>query len=135
LKEQHPDAQDEAYEVLAQSYLAQQRVDEARDAVDRALASPGQDFDVKLSIAITAARVYESRARADSIKQLQSTLTEAVERGYVGLAFEARLSLAEMQMRSGQGATGRAQLTGLEKEAGRKGFGLIARKARAALKT
>jgi hypothetical protein len=53
----------------------------------------------------------------------------------VGLAFEARLSLAEMQMRSGQGATGRAQLSGLEKEARQKGFGLIARKARAALTT
>lgn len=64
---------------------------------------------------------------------MQSTLAEASKRGYLGLAFEARLSLAEMQTRSGQVAIGRAQLARLEKEAAERGFRLIARKARAAL--
>ena len=133
LKERNPDAQAEAYDVLAQSYLARSKVPEARDAIEHALAVQGRSFRWRLSLAITAARAYESRSRADSIKQLQTTVVEAVNRGYVGLAFEARLTLGEMQIRAGQGAIGRAQLAALEKEAAGRGFGLIARKARAAL--
>ena len=132
-KEQDQNFLAQSYDLLAQAYLARSKVAEARDAVEHALAIPGQSFRVRRSVAITAARAHESRSRADSIKQLQIILAESVKRGYVGMAFAARLSLAEMQIRSGQRAIGRAQLAALEKEAADRGFGLMARKARAAM--
>ena len=48
------------------------------------------------------------------------------------LALEARLALADVEIRSGMRQIGRSHLAGLEREAARRGFGLIARKARAA---
>ena len=48
------------------------------------------------------------------------------------LALEARLALADVEIRSGMRQIGRLHLASLEREAARHGFGLIARKARAA---
>ena len=67
------------------------------------------------------------------MKQLQATVDEATTSGYLRLAFEARLPLAEIEIRSGARDGGRAHLASLKKEAAEKGFGLIARKARAAV--
>ena len=100
---------------------------------DRALAQPALEYATRLSLAVTAARVHESTSRADAVKQLQSTITEATNRGYLKVALEARLSLAEMEVRSGQLAMGRAHLASVDKEAAARGFGLLARKARASL--
>ena len=133
LKEQNPNAQAAAYDRLAQSYLAGKKTSDARDAVEHASALPGQTVLTRLSIAITAARADESRSRTDAMKQLQATVDEATTSGYLRLAFEARLPLAEIEIRSGASDAGRAHLASLKKEAAEKGFGLIARKARAAV--
>lgn len=133
LKEPTPGAQAAAYDILAQSYLAARKIPEARDAVDHALARPNLSVSTRLSIATTAARAHESRSQADAIRQLQSTIDEATKTGYLRLAFEARLPLAEIEVRSGEREIGRAHLASLEHDASQKGFGLIARKARAAL--
>ena len=87
---------------------------------------------VRLSIALTAARVLELKSRADAIGQLQSIVADTTRRGLTPLAFEARLALAQMEYRAGDRAIALAHLTSLEKDAVAKGFGLIARKARAA---
>jgi tetratricopeptide (TPR) repeat protein len=129
LKEQDPNSQAAAYDRLAQAYLAAKKAPEARDAVEHASALTGQTVLTRLSIAITAARADESRSRADAIKQLQATVDEATRSGYLRLAFEARLSLAEIEIRSGERGAGRAHLASLKKQAGEKGFALIARKA------
>jgi hypothetical protein len=133
LKEQNPNSQAAAYDQLAQAYLAAKKTPEARDAIEHASKLTGQTVLTRLSIAITAARADESRSRADAIKQLQATVDEATKSGYFRLAFEARLPLAEIEIRSGERGAGRAHLASLKKQAGEKGFALIARKARAAL--
>jgi tetratricopeptide (TPR) repeat protein/TolB-like protein len=120
------------FDVLAQAYLAQRKIAEAREAVRSASAAPPRNVSTRLSLAITAARVSESQSRADAIRQLQSTVDEATGKGYVGLAFDARLRLAEMQVRAGDRERARAELARLEKDAAAKGFALVARKARVA---
>jgi len=47
---------------------------------------------------------------------------------------DARLALGEIEMKSGQTASGRVHLQALEREAHAKGFELIARKSAAAAK-
>ena len=79
------------------------------------------------------ARVDESRSRTDAIAQLRSIVDEAAASGYLKLAFESRLPLAEMEVRAGQREAGRAHLARLKTDAAARGFSLIARKAQAGL--
>ena len=132
LLEQNPTAQAVAYEALAGAYLAQQRIPEARDAIDRSLALVGQNVPTRLSVVTTQARAHDPRASPEAIKQLQAVIDQAQRTGFVRLALEARLALADVEIRSGMRQIGRVHLAGLEREAARRGFGLIARKARAA---
>lgn len=62
---------------------------------------------------------------------LETSLEEATRTGFVGHQFEARLALAEIELKSGRTTQGRARPEALEREAKAKGFGLIARKAAA----
>jgi hypothetical protein len=64
-------------------------------------------------------------------QQLERIHREAADLGAVGLRFEAALALGEMDMRSGNFATGRARLSALEREASAKGYRGIATKASA----
>ena len=59
---------------------------------------------------------------------------EATTAGFADVVLEARLVLGEVEIGSGQATNGRAQLAALEKDAEGKGFGLVARKARAILR-
>ena len=47
----------------------------------------------------------------------------------MGIELDARLALAEIEIKSGQATTGRAHLAALETDAKAKGYNLIARKA------
>ena len=133
LSEQNPSAHAAAYEMLAQAYLAGKKIPEARGAIERALAQPNQTFVSRLTNRITAALVDESRSRTDAIMRLRSIVEEATARGYVRLAFEARLPLGRIEMRAGQREAGRAHLGSVKTDAAGRGFALIARKAQAAL--
>ena len=66
---------------------------------------------------------------AKSIRELQAIRRDAAAIGYVALELEARLALGEAETRSPQGAGGRARLTALERDAMKRGFMLIAKKA------
>jgi hypothetical protein len=47
----------------------------------------------------------------------------------MGIELDARLALAEIEMKTGQVTAGRAHLTAIEADAKAKGYNLIARKA------
>ena len=106
LSGQNPDSQAQAYDLLARAYLAG-KIPEARDAVEHALALPNQSFSTKLENRITAARVDESRSRTDAITRLRSIVEDATASGHLRLAFDARLPLAEIEIRAGQREAGR----------------------------
>jgi hypothetical protein len=114
-------------------HLSGQKIPEARAAVDQALAITRQNFGTRLSVQATAARVQEPGSRADAIKRLTAVVEEATRSGHIRLSFEARLWLAEIEIRSGARDLGRAHLAAIEKDATAKGFALIARKGHAAL--
>jgi tetratricopeptide (TPR) repeat protein/TolB-like protein len=120
------------YHTLAQAYLAGMKIPEARDAIDRADALSTKNVGQTLSRSVTKARAYESKSRADAMRQLQAALTEFTNRGQPRRAFDARLALGEMEIRAGQRDAGRARLASLEKDAEAKGYKLVARKAREA---
>jgi hypothetical protein len=75
-----------------------------------------------------------SADQAAALTILEAMLQQATTHGYASYAFEARLALGEIEMKSGHTAAGRARLVALERDARRKGFLLIAGKAVTAAK-
>ena len=122
------DAESRASAVLALSLAAQRKFPEAKNILKVQFAQRmrrPQAFDDWLFVRVTAGRVLaETGSPAARAKWLESALSDASRLGYLGYQLEARLALGEIQMKSGHGAEGRAQLALLAKEAQRKGFAL-----------
>jgi tetratricopeptide (TPR) repeat protein/predicted Ser/Thr protein kinase len=129
----------DAHVVLARALLSLGRRAEAEKEIDLAthLAAKSQNHAAHLAVSIEAARIRAASGRpsdlADAAKTLNIVLAEATKCGFAGYQFEARLSLGEMELKSGQAAAGRARLQALEKDATATRCLLIARKAAAAL--
>lgn len=122
--------------VLADALLAQNKIPEAQKAINDATAllqGYPQDFYKRNVLNIVAARVRAASAKpadlAGAEKSLNDTIAETTRAGFVGLQFDARLALGEIEMKSGQVAAGRAELATLKKDAGEKGYQNIVRKA------
>jgi serine/threonine protein kinase/tetratricopeptide (TPR) repeat protein len=122
----------EAHQSLSRAYLEMGRIAEAREAAARGRELGLRHFVLDFSLRATLARAHETVSRPEALKQLRDMVDEATRRGHLGLAFEARLALGEMELRAGIVEAGRARLNTLQKEAGAKGFALIARQAREA---
>jgi hypothetical protein len=60
---------------------------------------------------------------------LESVITKSREPGYHIVELDARLALAEIELKAGQTAEGRAHLDAIEADAKAKGYVLVARKA------
>ena len=118
-----------ALAILARSLLAQNKPSEAQQGIARA-PGVGSAYP-RLSMAIVAARVDAASGKpAAAFESLKTTLAKATNTGMLGLQFEARLALGEIEMKSGDRAAGQARLEALEREAAARGYGLIARKAK-----
>jgi DNA-binding winged helix-turn-helix (wHTH) protein/Tfp pilus assembly protein PilF/TolB-like protein len=123
---------------LARGLLAEGKTEAANDAVQhaRSLAPKIQSFEIRWLTAITAARVEttgtnpaHSAAGIAARKELAAIITKSRELGYMGVELDARLALAEIEMKAGQITAGRAHLTTIEADAKAKGYNLIAHKA------
>jgi tetratricopeptide (TPR) repeat protein len=128
----------QAWCVLARALLAQGKAAEAEDAIQhaRSLAAKSQNPNTRWQTAITAARIetagnnHAHSATADAAsKRLATIITKSRELGYLGVELDARLVLAEIEMKSGQTTVGRAHLAAIETDAKTRGYNLIARKA------
>lgn len=139
-RENEPDEEVLSDAALVRSLLVQGKRAEALKALEPAtrLTAASQNRAVRLEAAIIAARARAASGKAwditQAVRSLKATLAEATKLGFVGYQLEARLALGEIEMKSGSLAAGRARLEALEKEVTAKGFGLIARKAAAAMK-
>jgi tetratricopeptide (TPR) repeat protein len=119
-----------ADDVLVRSLMAQGKLSEAQSIVESAAKSPAQDRSVRLSFAITSARLKSRTGKmAEASRELEGVLKDASGMKLTGYEFEARLVQAEIEMENGKGSAARAEMQTLGKEAGAKGFRLIARKA------
>ena len=129
-----------AWCVLARALIAQGKVAAAKDAVQhaRSLSAKSQNPGIRWQTGLTAAQIeiadkdLPHSAGIAASKELAAIITKARELGYAEVELEARLALAEIEMKTGQATVGRAHLTAIEADAKAKGCGLVARKADAA---
>ncbi len=134
-KEKSPDSEAFALSFVAQSLLAQGKTAEARKTIEQALPLASKSPHIRLPVNIIAARIRALAGEGtEAASSLRTLLEEARRGGYAGYQLEIRLELGAIERRSGNVAPARALLETVEKEARSLGFGLIARKAAAALR-
>jgi eukaryotic-like serine/threonine-protein kinase len=132
------DDETQAWCILARALLAEGKVAAAKEAKQHArlLAAKSQNPAIRWQTAIVAARVdtagkdaVNSASVLSARKELAAIIIKSRKLGYKGFELDARLVLAEIEMKTGQTTAGRALLTGIEADAKAKGYNLIARKA------
>jgi DNA-binding winged helix-turn-helix (wHTH) protein/tetratricopeptide (TPR) repeat protein/TolB-like protein len=126
---------------LARALLAEGKAAAAKEAMHhaRSLAAKSQHPEIRWQAAITAARIEtaekdpaQSAPGISARRDLALIITKSRELGYLGIELDARLALAEIEMKTGQIMVGRAHLATIESDAKAKGYNLIARKAASA---
>ncbi|MGA8409472.1 MAG: protein kinase [Candidatus Acidiferrales bacterium] len=132
-KEGHPDDEISADAVLLRALYAENKFAEAAQELGNAkvLLAKSQNVPNRLALGIVGARIQAGLGKADDAAQsLSITIREATQSGFVPDQLEARLTRAEIEIKSGKIA-GRAALKALRKDATEKGFDLIAQKGMA----
>jgi tetratricopeptide (TPR) repeat protein len=137
-KQKARDDETRAWCVLARSLLVEGKGAAAKEAMQHglSLAAKSQNPEIRWQTAIVASRietaekgVARSAAGIATRKELAAIIAKSRELGYQGIELDARLALAEIEMKAGQIAAGRAHLTAIEAHAKAKGYLLVARKA------
>jgi eukaryotic-like serine/threonine-protein kinase len=127
-----------AWCILARALLAEGKASAATEAMQhaRSLAAKSQNPEIRWRTAITAARietsekdVAHSTAGSATRKELSAIIAKSRELGYQGIELDARLALAEIEMKAGQMTAGRAHLAAIKADAKAKAYNLVARKA------
>jgi hypothetical protein len=114
--------------------LAQGKLGEAEKEIQGAevAAATTESRLLGIDALIVAARTHAAAGKvAGASRSLAAVLAEASKLGCGRCRFEARLGLAEIEMKQGK-STARERLAALEKDAASEGFLLIARQAHAA---
>ena len=126
---------------LARILLTQHKLVEARKASEEAAAALGSRsaIETRLVIEIAMARVRAAsdnpQDRIEAEKEFRQASDDATRIGFLTEEFDARLGLAELELSLGKTASARAHLLALNKDATRRGWLTIARKAAGDLKT
>lgn len=127
--------------VLAQALLAQNKISEAREAIEQArkLAKNTTNIPLQFEVLIASTRINMAERNSagklrapDSREQLEAALDLARKSGYLEYEFKLRLLFGELDLSIGNGSRGYAELAALRNDSSTHGFGLIARKANAA---
>jgi tetratricopeptide (TPR) repeat protein len=127
------DEEGAALATLARAYLSERNNQEAERAIDEAvrLVKDSRNRQWRLEVELGQARVEAATGkRAAAATRLRKLQNDA--RGFLGLELEAGLTLAEVEIASGQATQGRARLDTIEQQARSKGLLLIANQAAAA---
>ena len=128
----------QAWCILARALLAEGKPADAAGAMQhaRSLAAKSQNPEVRWQTAIAAAHleaagknVSHSTVGIATRTELTGIITKSRELGFQGTELDARLALAEIEMKTGQVMAGRAHLVEIEADARAKGYNLLARKA------
>ncbi len=121
--------------LLAEAQLAQGKPDGANKTLEskRDAFARSTDQSVRLRAAIASARVRVASGQAKDIaggrRALEALVARLAGSGPVGIAFAARLALAEAEIASGMRQKADARLTALAADARARGFGQIASRA------
>ena len=116
--------------ILALALSRQNKMADAQKqaALSRTISAKSQHRGIGVQIAITTARV-DAAAGKPAATALISVMQQAAKYGFVAYQLDARLALAEMEVKGNPATAQRTQLESLEKDARAKGFLLIADKA------
>jgi eukaryotic-like serine/threonine-protein kinase len=123
---------------LARALGAEGKGVAAKEAIQhaRSLAAKSQNPEIRWRAALAAARIEAAGkdvARSAGVsatrKELAAIIAKSRELGYQGIQLDARLTLAQIEMKAGQSTVGRAHLVAVEADAKAKGYNLVARKA------
>ncbi len=134
---QEREADDEliATVTLIQALQSEGKLAEAKREVASAqpLVAKSQNALVRLQFEIASARLLLVSGHPESSRALLlQALKQTRAHGFVGMEYETRLSLAELDKKSGHAAEAKTALNSLAAAAQRKRYGLIARKVSAA---
>jgi len=133
-KEKSDPALASCYTILSEALLKQGKVEESRQAAERALhySQTSSDPALKLPAVIQNALAEIAWGPVGSLDTAMQALREAAATakrlGYFNLECEARLALGKAQLKNNAGAA-RAQLVSLVSDARAHSFGLIVRRA------
>lgn len=123
------DSEGDARDTLARALISQGNLTAAQSEIDGAGRIGVQDYVIKTSLAITAARLKARSGNVEGARQdLDSQLKDAKQKNLVGLQFEIRLALAETETPSDSKSKG-ALLAALDTDARNSGYALVATKA------
>lgn len=132
------DDETQAWCILARALLAEGEAAAATEAMQhaRSLAAKSQNPEVRWQAAIAAAHIEtagkdfaHSTVGKATRKELSDIITKSRDLGFQGTELDARLALAEIEMKTGQVIAGRAHLVAIETDAKAKGYNLVAREA------
>jgi len=133
--EKRADNEAAAHTLLARIMLAGQKPTDAQHEADAAqeLSAKSDNHSVRLNVAITAARIQAALGNSGvALKNIETARSQAKKAGLANLQLEAQLASAEITLKTREHSA-RIALATLYREAQKSGFGLIARKAAAAL--
>jgi eukaryotic-like serine/threonine-protein kinase len=119
--------------LLARILLARGKAAESLEMAQHAtLLSTKADVSARLSVAVNIACIHQATDRTIGTRvlaNLKSTIAQARKLGYFETELQGRLTLAEIEMKSGALTRGRIDLEAVNKDATNRGFTVIARKA------
>ena len=130
--EQQADDELSAGVVLIEALLAQGKQGEAQKEMEAAqqLGNKSQSLFLRLQFELASGRVLLASDHPDASRQLfERVAGDAHRYGFVGLQFAEAFALAEFASKTKNDAQAQIEFHALQKSAGSKGFGLIARKA------
>jgi serine/threonine protein kinase/tetratricopeptide (TPR) repeat protein len=133
--EREADNEIQSEALLSRSLLQQGKLDDAQQAIARAITLSKRSSDVigRLSLGIQSAYARAAMKDLPEAERLaRNALIEANKLGFVRIELEASLAMGEIQLQGKNPALGSKRLEETETIARSKGFELIARKASAA---
>jgi tetratricopeptide (TPR) repeat protein len=128
------DGEIEADIVLARANIRHDKTADAAKMLGQTtvLSTKSYDPTVRFDVALATAHLRAAQLRFDEARRsLGPALQRADAIGCIRCQLQARLELGEIEIQAGNAERGHAQLSSLAKEAGRRGFRLIAEHAAA----
>jgi eukaryotic-like serine/threonine-protein kinase len=129
-QQNNADSETDALATLARALVAENKIPDARAAINRAKALPAQDQGIRLRLAISEAYVLAKEGKVpDALRTITETIQKTVDLKLKRLELEARLAKAEIDIATNANAAGKTAAKQVATEATAAGYLQIAHKA------